>query len=391
MKEKTKKEIKAWLFIVSLNVIVMGACLYDMTKVPVVQNEAVESEEDVIHWKTEDTIEEQEEVTIEPNELEVTIDYVGVRFFNVPLSKELQYYTFMECDGYDIAPAIVLAIMDAESDYDVNALSKYGDIGIMQISPIWQRERMERLGCNDLYDPYQNIKVGIDYLAWLKDINPDICWVLMAYNEGPDDATENMEQGYISDYALEVLEIGLFVTLYNKCEWFRDGVNDIFIKIKSGITGITDTTGGVIDAIKYMFGQFKNIKIPTPHFKINGEFSLNPPSIPEFSFSWYAKGGILNSPTIFGMNGNSFLGGGEAGPEAVLPIELLRQYIREENAANNSMLIELIREAISEVQFVAENNIFIGDKKIETILTEMVLKKISEKMSGNMRVQGVKV
>ena len=205
MTVKTKKEIKAWLFIVSLNVIVIGACLYDMTKVPMVQDEVVESEEDVIHWKTEDTIEEQEEVTIEPNELEVTIDYAGIRFFEVPLSKELQYYTFMECDGYDIAPAIVLAIMDAESDYDVNALSEYGDIGIMQISPIWQWERMESLGCNDLYDPYQNIKVGIDYLAWLKDINPDICWVLMAYNEGPDDATENMEQGYISDYALEVL------------------------------------------------------------------------------------------------------------------------------------------------------------------------------------------
>ena len=179
--------------------------------------------------------------------------------------------------------------------------------------------------------------------------------------------------------------IGLFVTLYNKCEWFRDGVNQLWSGLKDTMKNLKDWFVGLFDF------EWKMPKIKLPHFKIDGEFSLAPPSIPKFSVSWYAKGGILNSPTIFGMNGNSFLGGGEAGPEAVLPIELLRQYIREENAANNSMLVALIREAISEVQFVAENNIFIGDKKIETILTEMVLKKISEKMSGNMRVQGVKV
>lgn len=185
--------------------------------------------------------------------------------------------------------------------------------------------------------------------------------------------------------------ITAIVTLYNNCEWFRDGVNSIFGRVKDSITDIIDTIGGVINAIKYMFDQFKNIKIPLPHFKVSGEFSLNPLSAPKIGVSWYANGGILKSPTIFGMSGNNLLGGGEAGHEAVLPIELLRQYIREENDANNSTLVALIREAMTEVQFVAENNIYIGDKKLETILTEMVLKKISEKMSGSMRVQGVKV
>lgn len=179
--------------------------------------------------------------------------------------------------------------------------------------------------------------------------------------------------------------IGLFVTLYNKCEWFRDGVNRMWSSLKESMKSLKDWFIGLFDF------EWKMPKIKIPHFKIDGEFSLAPPSIPKFSVSWYAKGGILNSPTIFGMSGNNLLGGGEAGHEAVLPIELLRQYIREENDANNSTLVALIREAMTEVQFVAENNIYIGDKKLETILTEMVLKKISEKMSGSMRVQGVKV
>lgn len=40
-----------------------------------------------------------------------------------------------------------------------------------------------------------------------------------------------------------------------------------------------------------------------------------------FKIEWYANGGILDGAQIFGMLGNSFLGGGEAGKEAVLPLE----------------------------------------------------------------------
>ena len=49
--------------------------------------------------------------------------------------------------------------------------------------------------------------------------------------------------------------------------------------------------------------------------------------IPSLSIDWYAKGGILTQPTIFGMNGSTLLGGGEAGHEAVLPIDTLQTYI----------------------------------------------------------------
>ncbi len=169
------------------------------------------------------------------------------------------------------------------------------------------------------------------------------------------------------------LLIAGFVTLYNKCEWFRDGVNAIW-------SGIKEFLGGVVDWIKDLFDfEWKLPKIKLPHFKIKGSFSLSPPSIPKFSVDWYAKGGILNRPTIFGQNGDSLMGGGEAGPEAVLPIAQLKKYIREENLANNRLLGQIIKEALQEMSIVAENNIYIGDRKFFEILTEMVIGKISSK------------
>ncbi|MCI5769771.1 MAG: phage tail tape measure protein, partial [Dorea longicatena] len=103
-----------------------------------------------------------------------------------------------------------------------------------------------------------------------------------------------------------------------------------------------------------------------------------PPKTPKFSVDWYAKGGILNSPTIFGSNGNSLMGGGEAGKEAVLPIDLLRSYIREENQGNNEVLAQMIAEAMSRIPFTVENNIQLGDKKLADVLVDAIIKKMSQ-------------
>ena len=103
---------------------------------------------------------------------------------------------------------------------------------------------------------------------------------------------------------------------------------------------------------------------------------------------WFASGGILNRPTIFGRNGDQMLGGGEAGAEAVLPIDLLRRYIREENQANNASLAALIQAALEEMSLVAENNIFVGDKKLDTVVTKMVMKKISSQVRSKKAAKG---
>ena len=78
--------------------------------------------------------------------------------------------------------------------------------------------------------------------------------------------------------------------------------------------------------------QLPHIKLP--HFSISGTFSLDPPSIPSISVSWYKKAMknamILDSPTIFGMSkGGGLLGGGEAGREVIAGADTLMNMIQE--------------------------------------------------------------
>jgi len=98
---------------------------------------------------------------------------------------------------------------------------------------------------------------------------------------------------------------------------------------------------GVVNKLKGIFNfNWSLPKIKLPHFSISGSFSLNPPSIPHFSVEWYKKamnnGMILNSPTIFGAAGNHLLGGGDAGPEAVVGVQSLMDMIQ--NAVANTQL-----------------------------------------------------
>lgn len=100
-----------------------------------------------------------------------------------------------------------------------------------------------------------------------------------------------------------------------------NGVKDT---IGNAINGARDLVGSAIEAIKGFFNfEFRWPHIPVPHFRITG--STNPfdwlsGGLPSIDVKWFAKGGILTKPTVFGSNGNSLMAGGEAGNEAVLPL-----------------------------------------------------------------------
>lgn len=131
----------------------------------------------------------------------------NVIFFDVPLSEELQIHIFEECKKHNLSPSIVIAMIESESSYKSDAIGDNGNsFGLMQIQPKWNIERMNRLGCTDLMDPFQNVTVGIDILAELIEVNADLYWVLMAYNGWIPYANERLESGDISDYAIAVVE-----------------------------------------------------------------------------------------------------------------------------------------------------------------------------------------
>lgn len=101
--------------------------------------------------------------------------------------------------------------------------------------------------------------------------------------------------------------------------------NGIKNAIQTPVRAATEFVGRQVQRIKSFFSglhiQLPHIKLP--HFKLSGEFSLMPPSVPHLGVDWYAEGGILTKPTMFGMRNGRAQIGGEAGPEAVLPIEKL--------------------------------------------------------------------
>ena len=146
----------------------------------------------------------------------------------------------------------------------------------------------------------------------------------------------------------------------------KNNVSDVFGKIKSGadnvwegikkaittpVNAAKDAVKKAVDAIKGFFDKMdlQLPKIKLPHFKVEGKLSISPPSVPKLSIDWYKDGGILERPTIFGMNGSSLMGGGEAGKEAVAPIDQLQGYIRQVMAEDRSdeQIVTLLRQLVS--------------------------------------------
>ncbi|MCL2029575.1 MAG: lytic transglycosylase domain-containing protein [Deltaproteobacteria bacterium] len=84
---------------------------------------------------------------------------------------------------YRLDPALIAAVIRSESAFDAHAVSWAGAQGLMQLMPGTARE----VGCDDPFDPEQNIMGGSRYLRRMLDIfGGDLTLALAAYNSGPE-------------------------------------------------------------------------------------------------------------------------------------------------------------------------------------------------------------
>lgn len=158
-------------------------------------------------------------------------------------------------------------------------------------------------------------------------------------------------------------------------------------KFWSKFEEIKNVVKNALDAVKRFFaGEWPTPKIKMPHFQISPPGwsigDLVKGSIPRLSVNWHAKGAILNRPTVINQSGNTIDVAGEAGPEAVTPIETLKKYVREEVRANNADLIKALAEVLGDLGLTMENVINLGDERIYQKVVKLTIKELNRQQTS---------
>lgn len=127
---------------------------------------------------------------------------------NVPMDEDLQEFIFYLSQAYEMDFTFVMALIQQESGYKPDVISRTNDYGLMQINEINHPYLQEQLGITDFTEPYGNVRAGMFILRKLfeKYETPDK--VLMAYNMGETGASRLWKQGiFESNYSKSVLQI----------------------------------------------------------------------------------------------------------------------------------------------------------------------------------------
>lgn len=131
-------------------------------------------------------------------------------YYDVPLTEDLQDVIIDTAGGRGVDPALVLAVIEKESGYNPDASGDNGKSqGLMQIWRSFHEKRMEKLGAVNLYDPRDNVIVGIDILAEKLEKYEDTEKALIAYNAGDAGAKKRyFSKGiYSNGYSRAVMKI----------------------------------------------------------------------------------------------------------------------------------------------------------------------------------------
>lgn len=128
-------------------------------------------------------------------------------YTNIPLSARFQKYIDGKCKSYGISTNVVMGCIRTESNFQTQIMGDNGKAyGLMQVQKQWHKARMKKVGATDLLNPYDNVAVGIDYLAELYGIYGNYHKALMAYNGGHAYCKRRLRMGLVnSPYSRRVM------------------------------------------------------------------------------------------------------------------------------------------------------------------------------------------
>lgn len=137
--------------------------------------------------------------------------------YDIPMTEDLQQYTFDLCQEYNLSYELVLGVIHTESRF-IETADSGSSRGIMQISRGTGDWVSEEVGIRDFdpYDPKQNITVGIYYLAYLRDYWTEQGYsdedafprMLISYNRGVQGCKKYIEKyGIDNSYVDKVYEL----------------------------------------------------------------------------------------------------------------------------------------------------------------------------------------
>jgi len=116
---------------------------------------------------------------------------------------DLAYTIAKESKQHQIDPYLILAMIKTESSFRIKVVSYKGAVGLMQLLPDTayyisdKRSDLNLNKRNELFDPVANIRVGINYFAYLKDkFNGNEKYAIMAYNFGPTNLKKYLSRNY---------------------------------------------------------------------------------------------------------------------------------------------------------------------------------------------------
>lgn len=158
----------------------------------------------------------------------VVISFTTISFsrkFPLKYEKEILKYS----REYDLDPSLVASIINAESSFKEDIVSKQGAIGLMQIMPQTAKYISNLMGENEfktemLFDPEKNINYGCYYLKYLFARFENEKVSLSAYNAGEGNVSKWLKDEKYSDDGITLKSMPYYETL-NYVEKIENGVN----------------------------------------------------------------------------------------------------------------------------------------------------------------------